>query len=201
MERKDAVRAAIRQWVLAAADSHNLSPTKVANRAGLAPSTVLRAIDPQGHNTLSTDSIDKIVRALGIAPPLLTPQNGAVTGFGESEAVEILPTACPAEMKPKTADQSVWRLQTRAVEMPPHGYLPGDLVMLDSAVAPQDGDVVCAQRYDLRRGTAESIWRVYSAPFLYPATTDAGINPKPEFVDNERVAIRGVIVRSLRERR
>jgi hypothetical protein len=91
-----------------------------------------------------------------------------------------------------------WHLKTRALE--DAGYLPGDIVISDAAVQPYAGDAVVAQVYDLRSGTAETVFRVFEAPYLIAASADPALR-KPLLVDNERVIVMGTITQSFRSRR
>lgn len=90
-----------------------------------------------------------------------------------------------------------WVLRSRCLEMA--GYLPGDVLMVDLNDRPQPGDVVCAQVYD-RAGKGETVFRIFEDPFLVAATLDRTLF-KPLLIDNDRVAVRGVVVASFRERR
>lgn len=91
-----------------------------------------------------------------------------------------------------------WRLKTRAIEGA--GYLIGDVVITDPTVAPMAGDAVCAQVYDIRTGTAETVFRIYEAPYLVAVTSDPALR-KPMLVDDERVVVRGTVTQSFRARR
>lgn len=91
-----------------------------------------------------------------------------------------------------------WVLKTRALESA--GYLAGDIVISDKATAPNAGDAVMAQVYDVRSGTAEAVFRILEAPYLVAASSDPALR-KPLLVDNERVIVMGVITQSFRSRR
>lgn len=93
---------------------------------------------------------------------------------------------------------SPWVLKTRALEGA--GYLPGDIVVLDQGVSPRTGDAVVAQVYDLRTGSAETVFRVLEAPYLIAASADPALR-KPLLIDNERVIVMGTITHSIRLRR
>jgi hypothetical protein len=91
-----------------------------------------------------------------------------------------------------------WRLKTRALEAA--GYLPGDVLVSDNAIQPRAGDAVVAQVYDVRTGTAETVFRLFEPPYLIAATSEAALR-KPLLVDNERVIVMGPITQSFRARR
>jgi len=92
-----------------------------------------------------------------------------------------------------------WVIKTRALELA--GYLPGDIVIVDLGEAPQPGDAVCAQaNIDLRRGTAETVMRLFERAGAATVLVGASVDPafrQPIAVD-DRVAIKGVIVGMLR---
>jgi hypothetical protein len=91
-----------------------------------------------------------------------------------------------------------WRLKTLALESA--GYLPGDIVISDNAVHPRAGDAVVAQVYDVRTGTAETVFRLFEPPYLIAASSEPALR-KPLLVDNERVIVMGPITQSFRARR
>ena len=91
---------------------------------------------------------------------------------------------------------NAWVLRSRSLEAV--GYLPGDILLVDSNVSAQPGDIVRADIYE-RNGKTETVFRIFEDPFLVAATLDRAL-VKPWLVDNERVAVRGVVVASFRER-
>jgi hypothetical protein len=91
-----------------------------------------------------------------------------------------------------------WLLKTRAMEGA--GYLSGDVVISDAAAGAKAGDAVVAQVYDLRSGTAETVFRILEPPYLVAASGDPALR-KPLLVDNERVIVMGTITQSFRARR
>lgn len=91
-----------------------------------------------------------------------------------------------------------WILKTRAME--DAGYLVGDIVISDGSVPPHAGDAVVAQVYDLRSGSAETVFRILESPYLVAASSDPALR-KPLLVDNERVIVMGTITQSFRARR
>jgi hypothetical protein len=122
---------------------------------------------------------------------------GAAYDPGTPSTDPVLQAMIDAALKGR-ASASCWRLKTRALE--DAGYLIGDIVIADAAVAPRAGDAVVAQVYDLRTGTAETIVRISEPPYLVAASSDPGLR-KPMLVDNERVIVWGAITQSLRTRR
>lgn len=91
-----------------------------------------------------------------------------------------------------------WVLKTHALR--DAGYLVGDIIISDGDVPAQAGDAVVAQVYDLRSGTAETVFRILESPYLVAASNDPALR-KPLLVDNERVIVMGTITHSFRMRR
>ncbi|MCO5091969.1 hypothetical protein [Bosea sp. (in: a-proteobacteria)] len=88
-----------------------------------------------------------------------------------------------------------WTLTTRALEI--FGYIPGDVLVVDSNAEPEDGDIVVAQNYDLR---TETVFRLYQKPYLLAGATDRIVRP-PLVEDGRRVVIRGVVIAQYRQRK
>lgn len=200
-ERKQTTKLVIKDWLERAQAAVGKKPTPFAKHVGLAPQTIFRALDPEDPSLLSTDNIDKIVKATGLPPPQLsTHTNGSaiIRGFAEPEMVQLAAPEIPKGLRPNSPNQSVWRLNTRGLEL--LGYLPGDLVLLDQEAPPANGDAVCAQIIDQYRGTAETVFRVFDPPYLTTETWDRKSRQKPLLIDNERVAVIGTITALLRLR-
>ena len=70
-------------------------------------------------------------------------------------------------------------------------------MIVDQAVTPRDGDVVCAQ-VEQELG-AQTIFRLYRRPWLVTAGLDP-MGPRPDFVDGERVRVVGVMTGLVRAR-
>jgi hypothetical protein len=109
----------------------------------------------------------------------------------------ILKLMIEAALKDR-ASAAPWVLKTRAME--DAGYLAGDIVVSDASVPPNAGDAVVAQVYDLRSGSAETVFRILEPPYLIAASSDPGLR-KPLLIDNERVKVMGTITQSFRARR
>lgn len=174
-----------------------MKPTPLAKAVGLSPSTLLRALDPQSAHSLERRSIDKIVQKFDVPPPDLF---GALSSSQRMAPAEDELIAC--KTGPETlgsaagATQSDWEVKTRALELA--GVFPGDVVRADSNVEPRSRDLVVAQILDAK--TVETIIRVYEPPYLLTETADPLARRKPLLVDNERVTVCGVIVRTVRIR-
>jgi hypothetical protein len=187
-------------WLQDIMRKHGLKPTTLAKSVGLAPSTVLRALDPAGGSVLDTRSIAKIVDKFGGDGP--RPQSRAAQpagGFAEPDA-EMLPLEAGATFAgaPLSPTQGVWQQGSRLLEAA--GCLPGDELLADSAVAPRAGDLVVAQ--DLRGpDRAVTLVRLYDPPYLLTEPADRTQRQKPLLVDNVHVSIWGTVVAIVRRRK
>lgn len=194
--------AIVHQWLVDAIARSGLKPTPFATKAGLSPSTILRNLD--GKGSLDRRSIDKIVAVYRIAGPSIYGEAPPIApGFSEAELASYtseVPTWWKLELSPR---QGLWEVRTRALELA--GVLPGDVILVDSNVAPrtpQEGetrDIVVAQV--LAAGSAETVIRIYDPPYLLTETADPTARRKPLLVDNDRVSIWGVQVKLFRERK
>ncbi len=189
----------IRSWLLEVLRITGMKPTPLAKQAGLAPSTLLRALDPDQPSALERRSIKKIVDTFGVPGPYL-PDAPAhrPPGFAEAELLEPDGPVALFAGEPMTANQFVRVVNTRALDLA--GYVPRDDILLDMAETPSAGDIVAAQVYNLARGTAETVLRIYDPPYLTLRSTDPGAQAKPLLVDTERVKIMAVAIKVLRRR-
>lgn len=196
----DARRLA-RDWLLKVKDSTRLSWTAIAREAGIAPSTLTKAVnDPDHPHILSTGTIAKISRAFKIPAPgaysddampaIAAPEAAPYAFDGPAEFDNVVRAFVAAR-----PEREAWQLSTRALELV--GYVPGDVVIIDRDVQPQAGDVVCAQVYDFRAVRAQLVWRRYQPPFLFAASASPEL-VKPLPADD--AAIQGTVVMSFRPR-
>lgn len=179
----DQVRDALRGWLEEVLRVKSWSMTKLASKAGVDQATITRFMSGARAGTMRADTIAKISRVAGMAPPAGL---GAELGFGEPGVQPI-----HDETRGLSPDQSVW--QVTSPRLVASGFLPGDRFILDMAEEPRPGDYVLANIYRLEGDGAETVLRNYQPPFL---TNPAGpLEPgKSEYIDNERVQIKGVIV-------
>jgi transcriptional regulator with XRE-family HTH domain len=186
-------------WLDHIASSSNLSLTEIARIAGLTPSTLtrFRNNDEMGH-TLTARTVKKIEDATRV-PAYEARVLPKIQAFSEDEATLYridIESGNPLEqalvsIAAKSNSIDLWRLKTSALAA--MGYPAGMVVAVDRDAIPRNGDAVCAQKYDFRRGTAETLFRVWRTPYLLSAyANDEPANP--EIVDNENVVIMGVIV-------
>lgn len=181
------------------------SDTALAKEAGQSENTLTRFRSRDGA-VLSGLTIRLICELTGLPGPetYLMPN---AAGFSE-EAVAYKPPSGKGDdamvgrlvmlaIKDRP-NATPWVLKSRAIEAA--GYLPGDILIADASLTPQAGDIVCAQVYDLRQGTAETVFRLYEPPYLISASNESSLR-KPLPVDNERVIVMGTVTETFRPRR
>jgi lambda repressor-like predicted transcriptional regulator len=182
----------IRQWIEQVLTRTGWSSHRLALEAGVSPATVSRALN-DGQYLTSTRTIEKIVRATGIAAPQNIGASGGPVrgGFAEPEAVYqgARPNRPAAEGGPHAA---VWRLQSESLRQA--GVLPGDMLTVDPDTPPRAGDIVCVQVLDAA-GEAQTVFRVYDRPFAVTAHAHPDHARKPLMIDDERVQVWGTVVR------
>ncbi|WP_377299649.1 LexA family protein [Rhizobium sp. SGZ-381] len=191
-------------WLNHIGQSANMTLTEIARAAGLTPSTLTRfANNNENGHTLTAKTVKRIEDATRV-PAYESRVIPRVQTFSEDEAQRYVAAEAksPMEKALRQASQEarnvhLWTLKTNSLAAV--GYSAGMVVVVDQDETPRNGDAVCAQKYDYRRGTAETIFRVYRTPYLLSAFLDA--EPlMPEIVDNENIAIAGVVVGGFRLR-
>jgi SOS-response transcriptional repressor LexA len=184
--------ALIREWIEQVLARTGWSAHKLALEAGVSPATISRALR-DGKYLASTRTIEKIVRATGIAAPQNIGAGGAPArgGFAEPEAVYqgARPNLPAAE---GGAHAAVWRLESESLRLA--GVLPGDLLTVDPDTEPRPGDLVCVQVLDAA-GEAQTVFRVYDRPFAVTAHAHPDHARKPLMIDDERVQVWGTVLR------
>lgn len=194
-------------WVRAVMAYMGVSAQELANRAGIAPSTIQRPLlDPEWPNALSGRTMAKIGEAAGLQPFEFPARSGGA-GFGEPEAVPFQYDQT-ADAIGTNIDRAVrelckgrngrdpWVMRSGVLEM--SGILPGDILIMDMNLQPRPKDVVIAQIYMWQLGKAETVFRVYEPPYLM---TNSGKTSKPVPVDDQDVVIKAVLDGMVRPRR
>lgn len=181
------------------------SDTALAKEAGQSENTLTRFRNREGA-VLSGLTIRLICEMTGLPGPetYLLPNS---SGFSEEATAyetgslkggyELLDRMIELALHDRT-NSAAWVLKSTALENA--GYLSGDVLITDASIAPTAGDVVCAQIYDLRRGTAETVFRLFEPPYLIAASNDPALR-KPLLVDNERVIVMATVTETFRPRR
>ena len=192
-------------WLDHIVETSGLSLTQIARVAHLDPSSLtrFRNRNDSGH-ALTAKTVKKIEDATRV-PAYESKIKPVIQSFGEEEAQPFLtienpdnPVEAALGLATKQAKQiHLWTLKTNSLGA--IGYHQGMVVAVDTDTAPRNGDAVCAQKYDFRRGTAETIFRVFRAPYLLTAYI-TGEPGTPEVVDNENVVLMGTVVGGFRLR-
>lgn len=196
---KSNMKAAIAQWLQDICDAKRLSPRALALAAKVSPSTIYRALDMDSEFTPTTKTVEKIAARLGVPTPEANSNvstSTAFRGFAEGELSEIVDQK--HEGNSTGNDQSWWVLNNDLLEL--SGLLPGDKIVVDMSIEPVPGDIVCAQIYNFKRGTAETVLRIYEPPYLMTHSLKRLDDVKPLLIDNERVAVMGTMIKMTRER-
>lgn len=178
-------RALLRDWLQGIMSRNRVQPKDLAAAGDVDTATVYRWMDPTATTSPRLVNVLRISRYFGEAAP------GLAGGFAEPEIAKFEGEP-PAALTPATANQSVWRIGNRALELA--GVLPGDLVLLDQAAPPRPGDIVIAQIYDFEAGAAETKIRVYDGRSLVTRSMDPSAQDRAMPVDGERAVIAGRIV-------
>lgn len=155
--------------------------------------------------TLAPETIERIKSTFRVPGPEEYAQGKRAAVIGLSEAARFDARKEQSELAAVVEvildgrpGAEAWRLKTLALEGV--GYLPGDILFVEPLAdneMPKPQDAVCAQVMDYQHGAAETVWRVYDAPFLVGAGHDRTAY-KPLLVDGQRVKIFGVIRASYR---
>lgn len=178
-----------RLWLEQVIARSGMKPTPFAQRAGIAPSTILRALDKAASVELDRRTIAKICAAFAVPPP-----GYGATGFAEGDLAEY---AAGGDVPALPANQYRRRAASRAMELA--GILAGDVLTFDMARGAAAGDIVEAQVYALDRRAAETVMRLYDPPYLIARSLDAAVPQKPLLVDGERVRIAAVLIHLARD--
>lgn len=95
------------------------------------------------------------------------------------------------------AGVDVWKVQSKSIQL--LGFMPDDFILIDTHAAEscEYGDIVVAQIYDWKAGSARTVLRRYEPPLIIPATTDTDAM-STHIVDGHNVVIKGKIIASWR---
>lgn len=207
-EIKRALQDRQRQWLHEIVAATGKKPSQIATLANVSDTTLTRLLNnPEYSGTLSQITVDRIAQAFNIPGPAEMRAAGVgkpmLLGFSEAERID------PSQEKGDLArlvNAAVdgrdgiepWRMRGLALEAA--GYLPGDVLIVDTTAQAKPGDAVCAQVADYQRGAAETVFRIFDPPFLVGAGRER-MAYKPLLIDGQRVTVRGVVVNSLRPHR
>lgn len=178
-------------WLDQVLKKTGLTLNALAEMARVNPATLYR-FHSGASDHMRAVTINRIAKVAQVEPPAFS---GLSAGDARDYDIKTLPeTALPGPGEPQLAAVKVTHDAMRLSEI-----AAGDILIIDRARAPAAGDIVVAQLYDFRLGTAETIVRIYEPPYLV-ASTDNAEHRRPLLVDNDRVQITGVVARQIRVR-
>ncbi len=205
---KRELRERQRKWLVEIARATQLKPSQIASEAGVSDTTLTRLLNnPEYSGTLSQITIDRIKRRFNLPGPedLRQGSNGVLLGFADAERFDLVEETGKGEagrivkaMMQGRESVEAWRLRSLCLENA--GYLPNDILLIDTALPPRPHDAVCARVADWQRGASETIFRIFDPPFLIGAAREQ-LAYKPLLVDGERVSILGVVIEAYRPQR
>ncbi len=199
----DSSQRETKEWLQAVATHLNLSPSQLALNSGMAASTVTRFTnDKSGKATITQASLEKIAKYSGFRPGQMPGR--ARAGMAEPDTIPLHHdvTAWPkwvlsAIEAAKGGRNGVEAWVMKGAALDGIGVMPGDILIIDQNARAKTGDVVLAQVVDMVSGSAETVMRLYQAPFL--TTHSMRLGPgRPEQVDDDRVTIAGVRIGTIR---
>lgn len=192
-----------KEWLKAIAAYMNLSPSQLALNSGMAASTLTRYLNDKTNTVGVTQaSVEKVAAYSGFRPNQMPGRLRA--GFSEPDAIPFQQDDKPYPTWVKSAVAAAkngrngveaWLMKSAALDA--IGVMPGDVVLFDQNARPKTGDIVIAQIIDQVSGTAETVMRLYQAPFLLTHSMRMGPQ-RPEQVDEDRVSISGVSIGTIR---
>ncbi|MDH7785058.1 hypothetical protein QBD01_001058 [Ochrobactrum sp. 19YEA23] len=191
-------------WIKAVADHLSLSPSRLALNSGSAASTVTRYLnDTSGTIGITQSTLEKIALYSGV------PVHRLPGGDRHNPAADVIPLQDHSDPLPEWVGKAAaaivdgkngrdaWYVQGWALDL--KGILPGDILVVDRQMRPKAGDVVLVRITDFTSGESEDVIRVYDMPFVLTHSAKLGIQ-KPLVVDDEKVAIVGVSIGTIRPR-
>lgn len=201
-----------RQWLDQVVEHTGRTLSEIARAAGITPSTLTRFRNSSSHSgALNAATVAQVAEATGVPAPLALgalpvppAPRLAPRGLREAEAAQYQPevgstSGLDAAVTALIAGQrDVFAYEVRGNALEYEHIRPGDLLIVTMGAPARDGDIVCAQLYDwTNRAGTQTVWRRYEAPYLVAAGPVEG-GRKPRLVDNEAVAISGVVTTVLR---
>ncbi|MEO2037248.1 MAG: hypothetical protein ABGW90_00890 [Martelella sp.] len=181
----------------------NLSLSKLASNSGMAASTLTRYYnDNSGSVGITQGTLENVARYSGFRPGQMPGRN--INGMAEPDALlyanDNEPHAGWVDAAVNAAKSGrngieAWVMKGGALDG--MGVMPGDVVLIDQNRRAKTGDIVIAQIIDPVRGTAETVMRLYQAPFITAHSMRLGPQ-RPEHVDDDRVSIAGTAIGIIR---
>lgn len=189
-----------RDFVRRVVDHTKTPPTRIATDIDISPSTLTRLLnDPgDGKATLRATTIAKLEAYSGLKAPTLE-LDGARSAPGlredatpyKAENVDPAVTAAIKAIVGGRKNIDAWTIKSRSLECA--GFVPGDIVLVDLSIMPLAGEAACAQVYDWRTGTAETIMRIWEPPYLVASSFDPNLR-KPLLREDDRIILKGLVL-------
>lgn len=175
-------------WLQNVIEKTGLSVPQLAAKAKIDPSTISKFRAGQ-IETMRERTVMRLAQVAGISMP-------DIPGLSEGDAVEFDIAEMP-DLSGIAGENRHFALKVKTHAMEKAGIAPGDILVFDGGAHPVSGQIVCAQIVDYRLGTAETIVRHYDKPYLL-ALTDDPAHLRPLIVDDDKVQIRGVLLKQVR---
>lgn len=189
-----------RDFLRSVVEKTRTPPTTLAKKIGVSPSTLTRMInqDDRGVATMHASTIAKLENISGLTAPTLEAEPRSAVGEFREDAVRYEAAADDPTLAAtiraivgNSKNIDAWTIRSRSLECA--GFMPGDVVLVDLSTLPRAGEPACAQVYNWRGGTAETVMRILEPPYLVAATFDPALR-KPLLVDDDRVIVKGLIL-------
>lgn len=199
------------KWFKAQQKKAGVTAEDIARRMGRSRSNVSHILN--GKQRMSLEWAKAFADTLGVPIAVILEKAGATDGstarqlqpgFAEGDAAAWTPKGAEDRQVPMIATAlgaragvDVWQIRTAALAL--MGYMPGDYMLIDTHAAERSraGDVVVAQVYDNKKGTAMTVLRRLEPPVLVAASMDPE-DGRVHVVDGVNVVIRGKVIASWR---
>lgn len=195
-----------RAWLEELLKKLGITATELARQANLNPSTLTRFLQPNGRDghMLSARTVQKI---RDVTQHMLRDRRAGpgLAGFAEDPPRLVDNIAeLPAELARaiaamRAAGNAIDAWEIRSDALSGLRIHRGDVLMVDMNATAQAGDIVCVQKYDWNRQTAETVFRLFEPPYLLTGQI-TGPARRPDVADNQTTVIRGVVIARLSPR-
>lgn len=184
----NAARKRQMEWLEEVLTKTGLSINQLAEKAKIDPSTIYK-FQSGDSEQLRDRTLLRLAQVAQSPPP-------EVPGLSDGDAVQFDYSNMP-DLSEMPGEGRYFPLKITSTAVEKAGIAPGDILIFDSKATPETGDIVCAQVIDYRLGTGDTLIRYYDKPYLL-ARTDDPQQLRPMIVDDDRVQIRGVLVKQIR---
>ena len=192
-----------RDWVSQLMAQHGVATvSQFARCAGLAESTLTRFMNTEGPGNLMREgTVTKIETAFNARRPATR-----IPMDDQQEPDRQDPRICATELaafvkalqQNNDPDHETFFVGDRALDLA--GYLPDDIIVVDSRRRPETGDVVALRFRSNGARSANVTLRIFDTPFLTAHSTDETLR-RPLMIEPDRIDILGVVTTAMRQRR